>query len=276
MKYITYDNRIEIKDLSEFDARQIFESGQIFSYEKLDEYHFICYSKDKKCEVIQNTKTATIYTKDLDYFINFFDLKQNYADFKQKLLNFEELEEPIKFGNGIRILRQDPYEMIISFVISANNNIPRIRNSIKYLREHCGTNMGDYFAFPTLDQLLEKDIQFFKDAGLGYRAEQIYKLLRQLNNVDLDALKTYRTEELMKFLISLCGIGPKVADCVLLFGFNRGDVFPVDTWIVKVFHDKFGDTDDRKKMREILIKKFGDLSGIAQQYLFYHKRSFEV
>ena len=100
------------------------------------------------------------------------------------------------------------------------------------------------------------------------------------NEIDIDSkidiisdeLKKMDTESLRKELVSLSGIGPKVADCILLFGFSRKDVFPVDTWIVKIFHDKFGDTDNRNQMREELIKKFGDLSGVAQQYLFYHKR----
>lgn len=109
-------------------------------------------------------------------------------------------------------------------------------------------------------------------AGLGYRATQMVKLLKQLKDVDFEELKKLDTESLRKELISLSGIGPKVADCILLFGFSRKDVFPVDTWIVKIFHDKFGDTDNRNQMREELIKKFGDLSGVAQQYLFYHKR----
>lgn len=272
MKYEKKKNQIKVLDLGEFDITQILECGQIFSYEKLGENHFFVYSADKVCEVVQNEKFAQIFTKDVDYFINFFDLDENYCNFKQKLRDFDEMKDALEYGYGIRILKQDIFEMFVSFVISANNNIPRIKNSIKYIREHAGKNMCDYFAFPTLTELAKYDVEFFVSAGLGYRAAQLVKLLGQLKSVDIEKLKQMDTESLRKFLITLSGIGPKVADCILLFGFSRKDVFPVDTWIAKIFHDKFGDTDNRNEMREELIKKFGDLSGVAQQYLFYHKR----
>ena len=272
MNYEKKKDEIIIFDLSEFDITQILECGQIFSYEKLGENHFLVYSADKVCEVVQNEKYAHIFTKNVDYFENFFDLSENYENFKQKLQKYPEMKDALKFGWGIRILKQDIFEMFVSFVISANNNIPRIKNSIKYIREHAGKNMGSFHAFPTLIELAKKDVEFFVSAGLGYRAAQLVKLLEQLKSVDFDELKKMDTESLRKFLITLSGIGPKVADCILLFGFSRKDVFPVDTWIVKIFHDKFGDTDNRNEMREELIKKFGDLSGVAQQYLFYHKR----
>lgn len=272
MKYETKKDEIIISDLSEFDITQILECGQIFSYDKLEENHFFVYSADKVCEVVQNEKSAHIFTKNVDYFANFFDLDENYANFKEKLQKYDEIKDALKYGYGIRILRQDIFEMFVSFVISANNNIPRIRNSIKYLREHAGKDMGSFHAFPTLTELAQKDVEFFVSAGLGYRATQMVKLLKQLKDVDFEELKKLDTESLRKELVSLSGIGPKVADCILLFGFSRKDVFPVDTWIVKIFHDKFGNTDNRNQMREELIKKFGDLSGVAQQYLFYHKR----
>ena len=272
MKYEKKKNQIKVLDLDEFDITQILECGQIFSYEKAGENHFFVYSADKVCEVVQNEKFAQIFTKDVDYFANFFDLDENYCNFKQKLGDFDELKDALEYGYGIRILKQDIFEMFVSFVISANNNIPRIKNSIKYLREHAGKDMGSFHAFPTLTELSQKDVEFFRSAGLGYRAVQMVKLLEQLKDVEFDELKKMDTESLRKFLIALSGIGPKVADCILLFGFSRKDVFPVDTWIVKIFHDKFGQTNNRNEMREELIKKFGDLSGVAQQYLFYHKR----
>ena len=146
MKYETKKDEIIIFDLSEFDITQILECGQIFSYDKLEENHFFVYSADKVCEVVQNEKSAHIFTKNVDYFANFFDLDENYANFKEKLQKYDEIKDALKYGYGIRILRQDTFEMFVSFVISANNNIPRIKNSIKYLREHTGKNMGSFHA----------------------------------------------------------------------------------------------------------------------------------
>ena len=110
--------------------------------------------------------------------------------------------------------------------------------------------------------------------GAGYRANYLYKILRQIDNNIFERMKNLPTNELRNESIKLSGIGPKVADCILLFGFHRGDVFPVDTWIEKVYKTYFSDISDRNKIRQNLIDEFGDLSGYAQQYLFYYQRSF--
>ena len=274
MTYSIERNKIIIEDLKEFDITQILECGQVFSYKKIAEKKFEVYSSDKRAVVEQLCDRAIITTADPAYFENYFDLKRDYAEIKGKLQNNKELASPILFGGGIRILKQDKLETIISFVVSANNNISRITKSLFYIREKLGSKVGDYFAFPTLNQLMLADEKFFVQAGLGYRAKQMVKLIQQLKHVDLDEWDRLDTQTLKNRLIALSGIGPKVADCILLFGFSRGDVFPVDTWISKVFYDFYGEvTKNRVKMSEILTKKYGDLSGVAQQYLFYYKRS---
>lgn len=274
MTYSIERNKIIIEDLKEFDITQILECGQVFSYKKIAGKKFEVYSSDKRAVVEQLCDRAIITTADPAYFENYFDLKRDYAEIKGKLQNNKELASPILFGGGIRILKQDKLETIISFVVSANNNISRITKSLFYIREKLGSKVGDYFAFPTLNQLMLADEKFFVQAGLGYRAKQMVKLIQQLKDVDLDEWDRLDTQTLKNRLIALSGIGPKVADCILLFGFSRGDVFPVDTWISKVFYDFYGEiTKNRVKMSEILTKKYGDLSGVAQQYLFYYKRS---
>ena len=274
MTYSIERNKIIIEDLKEFDITQILECGQVFSYKKIAGKKFEVYSSDKRAVVEQLCDRAIITTADPAYFENYFDLKRDYAEIKGKLQNNKELASPILFGGGIRILKQDKLETIISFVVSANNNISRITKSLFYIREKLGSKVGDYFAFPTLNQLMLADEKFFVQAGLGYRAKQMVKLIQQLKDVDLDEWDGLDTQTLKNRLIALSGIGPKVADCILLFGFSRGDVFPVDTWISKVFYDFYGEiTKNRVKMSEILTKKYGDLSGVAQQYLFYYKRS---
>ena len=274
MTYSIERNKIIIEDLKEFDITQILECGQVFSYKKIAGKKFEVYSSDKRAVVEQLCDRAIITTADPAYFENYFDLKRDYAEIKGKLQNNKELASPILFGGGIRILKQDKLETIISFVVSANNNISRITKSLFYIREKLGSKVGDYFAFPTLNQLMLADEKFFVQAGLGYRAKQMVKLIQQLKHVDLDEWDRLDTQTLKNRLIALSGIGPKVADCILLFGFSRGDVFPVDTWISKVFYDFYGEiTKNRVKMSEILTKKYGDLSGVAQQYLFYYKRS---
>lgn len=182
----------------------------------------------------------------------------------------------IDFGQGIRILQQDPFETLISFIISANNHIPRIKSIIERLSTALGDRCDGFNAFPTAKALSGKDADYYFKAGLGYRAPYIVETARAVKDgFDLDGLQTLSTDKARKELMTLKGVGPKVADCILLFGFGREDVFPVDTWIKKVYNSYFGHEDNPAKIRKALTDKFGDLSGYAQQYLFFYKRELE-
>ena len=182
------------------------------------------------------------------------------------------MEKALTFGSGIRILKQDHFETIISFIVSANNNIKRIKKILFAIREKFGTKKEDYYAFPTLSQLKTATVEDFKNLGAGYRAKYLYEVCRQLENEDLNEWLKFSTEELNKKLLSLMGVGQKVADCIMLFGFSKQDVFPVDTWIEKVYCTYFNEEHDRKKIRQNLLETFGEKSGYAQQYLFYSMR----
>jgi len=164
---------------------------------------------------------------------------------------------------------------LISFIISANNNIKRIQLILSRLRKVLGENMGEYHAFPSYETLLKTNEEFFKEIGCGYRASYLYKVLRQITPRDLYEWRELPTPELRKKLIGLSGVGPKVADCIMLFGYSRQDVFPVDTWIAQMYNKFYKNETNRNKIRENLVKEFKDLSGYAQQYLFFYMRSGE-
>ena len=184
------------------------------------------------------------------------------------------MSNAIEYGYGIRSLRQDIFEMFVSFIISANNNIKRIQNSVFMLCEKFGTNMGSYFAFPSYEQLLSATKRDFVECGLGYRADQLYNALRELNIEELYSNKNLNTQKLTDYLIAFSGVGPKVADCIMLFGYGKQDVFPVDTWIEKAYNTMNNCYEiSRYEIRNNLIKIFKELSGYAQQYLFFYKRS---
>ncbi|MGN1200926.1 MAG: DNA-3-methyladenine glycosylase family protein [Candidatus Caccovivens sp.] len=271
MKYEIGKDYIQIFGKDDFDAEHILECGQIFSYKKSD-YGYQVLSWDKSAKVYETAEGYLIKTDSPNYFENFFDLKTDYGEVKKELSKHKILQEPIKFGHGIRILRQNLFETLISFIVSANNNIKRIQLILNRLRERLGTNMGDFYAFPTREQLLKVDEQFFSDIGAGYRAKYLYKVVRQ---IDEDALKDWQnlpTKDLRNKLIELAGVGPKVADCVLLFGYGRGDVFPVDTWIAKMYNKFYVPEENREKIRYNLTDEFGCFSGYAQQYLFFFMR----
>ena len=268
MEYKIDGNVIKIKGKEDFDPRHILDCGQIFAYEGN-----VVYSGRERAEIFETKDGFDIFCSNSTYFEDFFDLKTDYSQIKKTLLSKKLLTEPIKFGYGIRILKNKPFETLISFIISANNNIKRIKMILKRLREMLGEKIGDYYAFPTYEKLLSVDENFFKEIGCGYRAPYLFKVLRQITPEKLENFKELDSSHLKQKLIELSGVGPKVADCIMLFGYGRKDVFPVDTWIHKMYNTYYKKEDNRLKIRENLVKEFGPLSGYAQQYLFFYQRS---
>ncbi len=261
------------KDINIFDS---LECGQIFRFKKIDENTYNVCSMDKIALIKDRGNYYDVKTDNEEYFHDFFNLDLDYRQILGELRNNKFLKDVIPTDCiPLRILRQDPFEMIISFIISANNNIPRIKGIIERLCEGDGELTKDgIYAFPSADKLAKRDVQYFESIGCGYRAPYILKTTQDIayGRFDVNAIKALDTENARKKLIELAGVGPKVADCILLFGYNRYDVFPVDTWIKKVYADLFKKDNTVDGMRKDFIKEFGEFAGIAQQYLFYAKR----
>ena len=276
MKYEIKTDEIVIYDLKNFNINQILDCGQIFRYQ-INGDKAVVFSKDKKAEIQTFESMVVIKTNDVKYFENFFDLNTDYSSIKEKLKHDKYLVDAIQYGYGIRILKNDPFEMIVSFIISANNRIPLIKRSIERLCNAFGTDMGGYRAFPTLEQLKVASVEDFKMAGLGYRAEYMFNTIQNLTLEQIDSLKSKSREAQFNFLVSLKGVGEKVAHCIMLFGLGVKDVFPVDTWINRVYN-KINNTNenDRKKIAKEFISAYGNLSGYAQQYFFYYFRENKV
>lgn len=217
--------------------------------------------------------------------INYFDLNRNYSEIKDKLSKVDEnVNLSIKYGEGIRILNQDLWETIMSFIISANNNIPRIKGIIERLSQKYGKeivwNGKNYYTFPTAEELENVKVQDFRDLGTGFRDVRLYETTRMIleKRVDLKELYNVDTLKAREELLTLSGVGPKVADCILLFSdLKRFDVFPIDVWVRRVMNELYIKNPDetkvnKKDIAKIAKEKFGDLEGLAQQYLFYWKR----
>lgn len=276
MQILQKKDSLRIKGTEDFNVIQTLNCGQIFRY-VIDGDTAVVYSKDKKALLSWTNDTIEITSKDLDYFYHFFDLSRDYSIIKSTLKNDEFLAPAVEYGYGIRILNNDAFEMIVSFIISANNNIKRIKNSIEYLCKKFGEKIDDYHAFPTLSALKKATISDYKDAGLGYRAEQMHDTIQRLTERDILYLQQADKDEKMKFLLSLKGVGEKVANCIMLFGLGVRDVFPVDTWINKVYNHLTGsENNDRKKITRELTARYKDLSGFAQQYFFYYFRENKI
>ena len=276
MNYVKTENQIIIYELEDFNIKQILECGQIFRY-NINEDNAVVYSKDKKADIKTEKDKVIITSDDIDYFENFFDLSTDYSLIKNTLKKDIFLKDAVGYGYGIRILKNDLYEMIISFIISANNNISRIKKSINCLCEKFGTRCKDYYAFPTLKQLKKASVEDYKIAGLGYRAEQMFETVQFLTEKHIKDLQNLNKQEQFNFLVSLKGVGEKVANCVMLFGLGVKDAFPVDTWINKVYNKITNSCEtDRKKITKELTAKYGELSGYAQQYFFYYFRDKKI
>ena len=217
---------------------------------------------------------------------DYFDLETNYNDFKDRLSKIDDnMKRSIEFGNGIRILNQDLWEMVISFIISANNNIPRIKGIIERLSKKYGKEIiwkeHKYYTFPTAEELKDVTVEEYRSLGLGFRDIRLYETTKMVlsKKVDLDKMKqNTNTLEVREELLKLSGVGPKVADCILLFSdLKRFEVFPIDVWVRRVMNDLYIKNPDetkvsKKQIEKIARDKFGNLAGIAQQYLFYWRR----
>ncbi len=269
--YVERDGYLEILDTQDFDIRHILECGQIFRFEKAD-FGYKIYAKDQKIEVICQKVGFKIFSQNLDFVKKYFDLCNNYANIKSDLLKSSLMNRAISYGYGIRILNQDPLEMIISFIISANNNIPRIKKIIGALCKKAGTDMGDYYAFPTLDQLAELTEADYREMGCGYRSTYLVDTVRSLTSgFDIEEIAGMPTDMARNRLMSLKGVGRKVADCILLFAYHKTDVFPTDTWIVKLYHDWYGEDRPAAFVSTYFTRLFDVNSGYAQQYVYYEK-----
>lgn len=264
-----------ITDLSHFNLIHIFECGQCFRWNK-DENgiykgvvgDFVMVAKDTEDGVL-------LECDDEGYITEYFDLKRDYGELKNIFFKDEILNVAMNYGYGIRLLKQQPFETVISFIISANNNIPRIKKIIEALCENFGEKICDgYYKFPTPEVLSKLTVEDLSVIKSGFRAKYIIDASKKIasGEIDLNEIFTMNSTDGREYLKQIKGIGDKVADCILLFAYQKFDVFPKDVWIKKILHSLY---NVEAKDFDLFIKdKFGAFGGFAQQYLFYYGREF--
>jgi N-glycosylase/DNA lyase len=282
-------DKVIIKNIFDFHPKHIFECGQCFRWniEEDGSYTIVAYGKVLNVKKLDNDiiLSNTNLEDFTNIWINYFDLNKDYLLIKKELSKDPILKEAIKFGQGIRILNQEPYETLISFIISANNQIPRIKKAVELiavdLGEYAGSwNGRDYFAFPEPMKLASLDVEYIKDKyRVGFRADRIKESSRRIyhGEFNLDSINNLSREEGKALLTTLPGVGPKVSDCILLFAFDKEDAFPVDVWVKRVMEYFYLKEDTSPK--EIGLsgaRIFGRLAGYAQQYLFYYARELGI
>ena len=278
-----------LKNQESFCLKHIFDCGQCFRWNEENDKSYTGVIKEGIINVKKQDEDITfkgMLNSDIKEIVfNYFDLNRNYEEIKNKLSKIDEnVNLSIKYGEGIRILNQDLWETIISFIISANNNIPRIKGIIERLSEKYGKeviwNEKKYYLFPRPEELKNVTVQDFRDLGTGFRDIRLFETTNKIltKEVDLQSLYNLDTKDARDELLTLSGVGPKVADCILLFSdLKRFDVFPIDVWVRRVMNELYIKNPDetkvnKKEIAKIAKKKFGDLEGLAQQYLFYWKR----
>ncbi|MFL8952494.1 DNA-3-methyladenine glycosylase family protein [Helcococcus kunzii] len=289
-----FDGGIKVKGLKNFDLTHIFECGQAFRWEKTVDNSYIIVAYGRVIELIKDASDdLIIYNTNKEDFLNiwhnYFDLNRDYDSLKLELAKTAayklntSLKEAIEFGYGIRILRQEEFEMIISFIISANNQIPRIKNSIRLLSETYGEFIQEYkgqryYSFPTPEKLASADPLEIKEiCRVGFRNERIVLTSRLYLENPENFSNQLDDQTLGDNLLALPGVGPKVRDCILLFGYARGNTFPVDVWVKRLMETLYiKKTIPNKQILIYSEDLFGEHKGIAQQYLFYYARENKI
>lgn len=278
-----------LKNPDSFNLKHIFECGQCFRWNEEIDGSYTGVIKSGVINVKQDGKNfifeGNVQGNLEDIVRDYFDLNTDYSKIKEQLSKIDEyLKESIAFGEGIRILNQDLWECIISFIISANNNIPRIKKIIDKISCTYGKKVlfrgKEYYLFPNISELSKASIEDLRGMGLGFRDKRVYtttKMIRE-NVVSLEKLeKSESLEFIEEELLKLDGVGEKVANCIMLFALKRFDVFPIDVWVRRVMNDLYIHNEDeervsKKEIQKLAKEKFLDIPGLAQQYLFYWKR----
>lgn len=278
-----------IKNTESFEPTHIFECGQCFRWNKEEDGSYTGVVGHNVLNVKKNENEVTITglcsEKIEELCKKYFDLETDYETIKEKLSKIDDnLKISIEYGKGIRILKQDTWEALISFIISANNNIPRIKGIIERISKKYGKTIKwqgkEYYTFPTPEELSKASVVDLRKLGLGFRDKRVFETTRLVNTKQIDIYeleKIIHTKKLREELLKYPGVGPKVADCIMLFSMRRFEVFPIDVWVRRVMTELYFENETKivpnnKQILKYAEETFGNLSGLAQQYLFYWRR----
>ncbi|MBR2503201.1 MAG: DNA glycosylase [Oscillospiraceae bacterium] len=285
IQFVLNTDKIIYKNIGDYDLEQTFECGQAFRFDRCADGYTgfvekqLCYItlQDEKgqnvpsvCGMENASMTVKLYgTQPTEEFAlaagRFLALDTDYAALKKQFAQNEVMARAIEFAPGIRVLNQDFFETLITFIISQNNNIPRIKQLCDRISEGYGTKVGDRYAFPTAQQMKDITEQDYRDMKFGFRAKYLADAVAKVleGTISEGTVKSLPYEEAQKYLMQIKGVGPKVADCVLLFSCRQYRSFPKDVWIKKAMAQLFPNG---------IPKEIEGWEGIAQQYIFHYAR----
>ncbi|MDR1488622.1 MAG: hypothetical protein LBI26_02690 [Holosporales bacterium] len=252
--------------IPDFCIEQIANSGQCFRVNKIGETLWQVVALGKVLQIEQTKDTCIFYCSLDEYekiWIDYFDIERDYAEIKNSILklNDQYLLRAVQYGSGLRMLRQDVWEVMVSFIISQRNSIPRIKNTIERLCALYGA------IFPSADILAKYTTEDFEEIGLGYRAKYLVDIAKAVfsGKFDIKHLKMLDYKESIEYLKQVNGIGDKVANCIALFGLHKIEAFPRDVWINRIIEKQYNGEFD--------VNRFSKYAGIVQQYMFFYERS---
>ena len=270
-----------------FNLKYTLECGQCFRWEENEDW-YTGVIKDRVLKLRQEKNKLYVKSsnmEDLEQVVkNYFDLDIDYKKIEDEIsLIDENVKKAVKNTSGIRILNQDLFEMIMSYIISANNNIPRISRSIKDISKKYGKKIvfenEEYYLFPTIQELANVTEEDFQKTGVGFRARYLKNTVKDIldGKFCVEDVNNLETKEAKEKLQKLQGVGPKVSDCILLFSCGRKEVFPIDVWVERVMHNLyFKNSTKRVRKNDILeyaTSNFGAYAGVVQQHLFHNIRN---
>lgn len=290
-----FQDYLVIKQVKNFKLKHIFECGQVFRFEEIEDNDFIVIAFGKVIEFKEDGEDIIVYNTTEEEFnniwIDYLDLKRDYSAIKSELSKDNLLKQSIEFGYGVRVLNQDPFEMLISFIISARNNIPSIKRTVNKIASKWGKEINykgkTYYAFPTIHEIKDATLEEIQETGASFRSKYIidtisnvYKGIKNeegFKKYDLEYIKSLSDDECHVALQEFKGVGAKVADCIMLFSMRKSSAFPVDVWVKRaMIHFYNAEEGSLNKIRIFARNKFGALSGFAQQYLFYYARENNI
>jgi N-glycosylase/DNA lyase len=295
------EDYVIIEQVKNFKLKHIFECGQIFRFEEIADGHFIIIALGKVIELKEDDNNILIYNSTEEevknIWIKYLDLDRDYSEIKEELSKDSLLRESIEFGYGVRVLNQDQFEMLLSFIISARNNIPSIKKTVNKMSIKWGKEIEYkgkiYYAFPNILDIKDAKLEEIQETGASFRSKYILDTIQNvyssikdkpkdngensLIKYNLDYIKSLNDDECHTALQEFKGVGAKVADCIMLFSMEKTSAFPVDVWVKRAMIHFYGAEDaSLNKIRIFGRNKFGKLAGFAQQYLFYYARENKI
>lgn len=273
---------LEIKNTEHFDLEQTFMCGQCFRWQKNENGAYIGVVGKHYAEISKTDDVLYILSdfENCDFWKTYLGLDEDYGKIKDSFGYDLVLDNCMKYGGGIRILKQDIWETVISFIISANNNIARISKIISALCENFGEkkNFEDrvYYMMPSAEKLSMLTLEDLSVIKAGFRDKYILDAAKKVTSGEIDFQKLVQMDDetAKKELMKIKGVGNKVADCILLFAMSRYKTFPKDVWIKRILFEVYGVSE--KEIDKFAAERFGNYAGIAQQYLFYYYRENNI